>query len=96
MFLPLSAFAYPNVLGLVNFIFYWQPMTIPSETTFDEMARLRGITCDNVLDGAGKNVAIVWQSGGEWRSIVEGVFGFTFAFLDRSSKGILQKIEGER
>lgn len=48
-------------------------MTVPSETTRDEVTSLRGIATDDVFDGASSDMAIVRSACGEGRSIVEGV-----------------------
>lgn len=48
-------------------------MTVPSESSVHVEATLMGKAGDNVLDGASKDVAVVWQACGEWRAIVEGV-----------------------
>jgi len=48
-------------------------VAVPAEAARDEVAGLRGVAADDVLDGAGGDVAVVRRAGGEGRPVVEGV-----------------------
>ena len=67
-----------NVQHLIDFVFYREAMAVPPRTAGDVMTSLTGISGYDIFDGACEDVAVVWQAGGEGRSIVEGVLLFSY------------------
>jgi hypothetical protein len=56
---------------LIDFVFDWKAVTIPTEPSRNEMTCLRCVSADYVLDGACSNVAVVRSTSGKWWSIVK-------------------------
>lgn len=61
-----------DIESFVNFKLDRQTVTVPSETPFDVVTLLVRIPGDDVFDGTGQYVTIMWQTGGERRSVVKG------------------------
>ena len=51
-------------------------MAVPAGATGDVVAGLAGVAGYDIFDGAGEDVAVVGESGGEGWSVVEGVLLF--------------------
>ena len=60
-----------DIKGLINLIFNWKSMTIPSESTWDIMSSLWCISANNIFYSSCTDMAIMRSSCGKWRSIVE-------------------------
>ncbi len=60
-----------NTQLLVDLKLDWQAVAVPSKPAGHMVASLVGPPADDVLDGAGKEVAIVRQAGGKWWAVVE-------------------------
>jgi len=63
-----------------------QTMSIPAEAALDMEALHGPVSRDDVLDGRGKQVAVVRQAGREWRTIVENIVGPALGQLDLTFK----------
>lgn len=48
-------------------------MAIPAEAADDVVAGHREKSSNDIFDGAGQYVAIVWEARGEWRTVIEDV-----------------------
>ena len=80
---------------LVDFVLDGQAVAVPAETA-QHMAPLHGpVARHDVLDGARDDVAVVRQSGGEGRAVVENVRLFAFALVHGALKdpGALPKLK---
>eukprot|EP00966_Prymnesium_polylepis_P237473 5492223-Prymnesium_polylepis.2 len=60
-----------DVERLVDLKLDRQPVAVPPEAALDVVARLVSVAADDVLDGAGEDVAVVRQTRGERRAVVE-------------------------
>ena len=49
----------------LNFILYGKSVGIPSKASLDVVARHRGIATDDILDGARKDMAVIWVGKGD-------------------------------
>lgn len=63
-------------------------MAVPPETTRDVVADHSLVAGDDVLDGAGEDVAVVGEAGGEGRAVVEDVFRHGFRPFELILKGL--------
>lgn len=63
-----------DVQFLVDFILHRQPVTVPPCTTGDAVGSLACVAGYDVFDGAGEDMAVVGEAGGEGRAVVERVF----------------------
>ena len=70
-----------DVQHLIDFVLHGQAMAIPSRTTGYVMTSLAGISGNYILDSASEDMAVMWQTGGEGRSVVEGVLLFVFSHV---------------
>ena len=68
--------------------FNGESVGIPAETAFDIVAPHGLVTGDHVLDGTGKEVSVVGQSGGKGRTVVKDVFVAAFALF----KGLVEDL----
>jgi hypothetical protein len=59
---------------LIDLVFHGEAVTIPPRTAGDTMRGLAGVACYDIFDGAGEDVAVVGEAGGERGTVVEGVF----------------------
>lgn len=62
-------------------------MTIPPEPPRDVVSRHRLVPRDNVLDRPREDVTVMRESSGEWRPVVEDVFGEVFGELELGLEG---------
>lgn len=53
--------------------YHRQAVTIPAKPPIHMETALVSEPCDNILDSASENVAIMWETGSKGRSIVESV-----------------------
>lgn len=74
---------------LVDLMLNGQAVRVPAETPLNMEALHGPIPRDDVLDGGGEEVAIVWQASCERWSIIKGVERPAFGQLD------LQRGRGE-
>lgn len=69
-----------NAKFLVDFVFNWETMAIPTESSFNVSSVLRGISADDILYSTGKKIAVVGQACSEGWTVVEcerrAIFGF--------------------
>lgn len=63
-------------------------MTVPSEASGHVVAGHALVPRHNVLDGPGKDVAIVGEASGEGRAVVEDVLGQVFGALQLGLEGL--------
>lgn len=70
-------------------------MTVPPEATSDVVTSHGLVACDDVLDGSGKDVAVVGQAGGEGWAVVEDVFGEVRGFGELGLESVDLGPEGE-
>lgn len=70
-------------------------MAIPAESASHVVASHGLVTRDNVLDGAGQDVAIVREASGEGRTVVKDVFWHGFGPFQLSLESFDFGPEGE-
>lgn len=63
-------------------------MAVPAESTRDVVAGHGLVPRHDVLDGTGEDVAVVRETGGERRPVVEDVLGEVLGSLELSLEGI--------
>lgn len=63
-----------DVQFLIDFILHGQPVTVPPRATGHAVGGLACVAGYDVFDGAGEDVAVVGEAGGEGRAVVERVF----------------------
>ncbi|EPY28156.1 hypothetical protein STCU_05273 [Strigomonas culicis] len=74
---------------LVDLKLDWQTVTVPAKAAHNVVACLVGKARDDILDGAGENMTVVGETGGERRTVIEGVRLPALRELDRGLEGIL-------
>ena len=70
-------------------------MAVPAEAASDVEAVHGLVPGDDVLDGAGQDVAVVRESGGERRTVVENVLRRVFGPFELSLEGLDLRPEAE-
>ena len=70
-------------------------MAVPAEAASDMEAVHGLVPGDDVLDGAGEDVAVVRESGGERRTVVENVLRRVFGLVELSLEGLNLRPEAE-
>lgn len=63
-------------------------MAVPAEAAGDVVAVHGLVAGDDILDGAGENVSVVRESGGERRAVVEDVFWEVLRALQLRLEGL--------
>lgn len=75
-------------MNLVNLKFNGQAVAIPTKASADVMPLHSCISCHDILDGTGGDMAVVRQSRGERRTIVEGELWSALRHLELLLEGI--------
>ena len=63
-----------DVEFLVDFVFYGEAVAVPAGAAGDVFVLHAGVAGDDVFDGAGEDVSVVGEAGGEGGAVVEGEF----------------------
>ena len=56
---------------LINLVFNWQPVTIPTKSSRNEMSSLASIPTDNIFNGSCSDVAVVRSACSKGGSIIK-------------------------
>jgi hypothetical protein len=62
-----------DTVFLIDFMFNGETVAIPTESSFDVMASLSGISGDDILDSTSADMAVMGKTSSEWGTIVEGI-----------------------
>ncbi|KAF3943494.1 hypothetical protein CMV_029956 [Castanea mollissima] len=79
----------------IDLVLNWQAMAVPAEAVSDVEAVHGLVLGDDVLDGAGEDVAVVREFGDERRTIVESVLRRVFGPFEVSLEGLDLRLEAE-
>lgn len=79
----------------VDLVLNREAVAVPAEAAGDVVAGHGVEAGDDVLDGAGEDVAVVRETGGEGRAVVEDVFGLILGAGELGLEGLDVGPEGE-